>query len=210
MLTGELPGKKIEPPSTKVQIDVRLDEVVLRALEKKPELRYQQVSEVKTAVETITSTIGEGGSPAASAESGEPAAASRRGPLLALATLAGLLALLFWRSFIPGNVIFSNDRPLGLLQAAWMQLPSGLSGRWADLNSLGFNAGSFVASFTTLLLWVLGPLGSSKFLAPLTLCLLGMCAWFSFRRLGFARPAALLAALAVALVRLFSRWPVGA
>ena len=44
MLTGELPGKKIEPPSNKVQIDVRLDEVVLRALEKKPERRYQQVS----------------------------------------------------------------------------------------------------------------------------------------------------------------------
>jgi serine/threonine protein kinase len=56
MLTGELPGKKIEPPSSKVQIDVRLDEVVLRALEKKPELRYQQVSEVKTMVETIVST----------------------------------------------------------------------------------------------------------------------------------------------------------
>ena len=53
MLTGELPGKRLEPPSTKVQIDVRLDEVVLRALEKKPELRYQQVSEVKTLVETI-------------------------------------------------------------------------------------------------------------------------------------------------------------
>jgi serine/threonine protein kinase len=56
MLTGELPGKKIAPPSTKVQIDVRLDEIVLRALEQKPELRYQQVSEVKTMVETIVST----------------------------------------------------------------------------------------------------------------------------------------------------------
>ena len=56
MLTGELPGKKIEPPSSKVQIDVRLDEVVLRALEKNPELRYQQVSEVKTLVETIAQT----------------------------------------------------------------------------------------------------------------------------------------------------------
>src|SRR5580658_7378853 len=38
MLTGELPDKKIVPPSMKVQIDVRLDEIVLRALEKKPEL----------------------------------------------------------------------------------------------------------------------------------------------------------------------------
>ena len=56
MLTGELPGKQLEAPSKKVQIDVRLDEIVLRALEKKPELRYQQVSEVKTMVETIVAT----------------------------------------------------------------------------------------------------------------------------------------------------------
>jgi serine/threonine protein kinase len=53
MLTGELPGKQLEPPSRKVHIDVRLDEVVLRALEQKPELRFQQASEVKTCVETI-------------------------------------------------------------------------------------------------------------------------------------------------------------
>ena len=55
MLTGELPGRIIEPPSSKVQIDGRLDEVVLRALEKKPELRYQQASVLKTQVETIAS-----------------------------------------------------------------------------------------------------------------------------------------------------------
>ncbi len=64
MLTGELPGKRLEPPSRKVQIDVRLDEVVLRALEKNPDLRYQQVSEVKTMVETITAT-GNAGVPSA-------------------------------------------------------------------------------------------------------------------------------------------------
>jgi serine/threonine protein kinase len=61
MLTGELPGKKIEPPSHKVHIDVRLDEIVLRALEKNPELRYQQVSEVKTCVETIAENQISGG-----------------------------------------------------------------------------------------------------------------------------------------------------
>ncbi len=54
MLTGELPGKTLEPPSKKVSIDVRLDEIVLRALEKKPELRYQQASILKTQVETIS------------------------------------------------------------------------------------------------------------------------------------------------------------
>ena len=66
MLTGELPGKRIEAPSRKVHIDVRLDEVVLRALEQKPELRYGQASEVKTIVETIVAT------PSARGQSTEP------------------------------------------------------------------------------------------------------------------------------------------
>ncbi|HVX10802.1 MAG TPA: serine/threonine-protein kinase [Pirellulales bacterium] len=53
MLTGELPLGRFAPPSAKVQVDVRLDEVVFRALEKEPERRYQHASEVKTAVERI-------------------------------------------------------------------------------------------------------------------------------------------------------------
>jgi hypothetical protein len=53
MLTGQLPGERIEPPSRKVSLDVRLDEVVLRALEREPERRYQKAGDVKTAVETI-------------------------------------------------------------------------------------------------------------------------------------------------------------
>jgi serine/threonine protein kinase len=56
MLTGELPSQPIEPPSKKVHIDVRLDEVVLRALEKNPDLRYAQASALKTEVETIAAT----------------------------------------------------------------------------------------------------------------------------------------------------------
>jgi biopolymer transport protein ExbD/predicted Ser/Thr protein kinase len=56
MLTGELPAGKFAPPSRKVQVDVRLDEVVLRALEKKPEHRYQQASVMGTQVETIAQT----------------------------------------------------------------------------------------------------------------------------------------------------------
>jgi len=56
LLTGELPIGRFAPPSKKVQLDVRLDEVVLRALEKEPEQRYQHVSEVKTEVEAIRST----------------------------------------------------------------------------------------------------------------------------------------------------------
>ena len=56
MLTGELPLGNFQPPSRKVQIDVRLDDVVLHALEKEPERRYQKASEVRTAVETIATT----------------------------------------------------------------------------------------------------------------------------------------------------------
>ena len=53
MLTGELPGKRLEAPSKKVHIDVRLDEIVLRAMEKDPELRYQKASMMKTRVDDL-------------------------------------------------------------------------------------------------------------------------------------------------------------
>src|SRR5262245_55159061 len=48
MLTGELPMGRFEPPSHKVQVDVRIDHVVLRTLEKEPERRYQRASQLKT------------------------------------------------------------------------------------------------------------------------------------------------------------------
>jgi predicted Ser/Thr protein kinase len=54
LLTGELPLGRFTAPSKKVEVDVRLDEVVLRALEKEPSLRYQHASEVKTDVEHIS------------------------------------------------------------------------------------------------------------------------------------------------------------
>ena len=53
MLTGELPLGKFALPSQKVQVDVRLDEVVLHTLEKEPSRRYQHASQVKTDVEAI-------------------------------------------------------------------------------------------------------------------------------------------------------------
>ncbi len=53
LLTGELPADRLQPPSRKVQIDVRLDEIVLRALEKTPALRYQTAEELRTQVETM-------------------------------------------------------------------------------------------------------------------------------------------------------------
>jgi serine/threonine protein kinase len=56
MLTGELPIGRFAPPSRTVKLDVRIDEVVLRALENKPELRFPQAGDVKSEVEHIRST----------------------------------------------------------------------------------------------------------------------------------------------------------
>lgn len=56
MLTGELPIGKFELPSQKVQVDVRLDEIVLKALAKEPALRYQKASELGEAVTKVTTS----------------------------------------------------------------------------------------------------------------------------------------------------------
>lgn len=56
MLTGELPIGRFEAPSQKVRIDVRLDEVVLRTLEKEPQRRYQAANDIKSDLQSISST----------------------------------------------------------------------------------------------------------------------------------------------------------
>ena len=59
MLTGELPDKQWQPPSKKVSVDIRLDEIVLRALDRDPNLRYQSVSEFKTQIDTLSESTGD-------------------------------------------------------------------------------------------------------------------------------------------------------
>lgn len=53
MLTGQLPLGRFAPPSQKVQVDVRVDEVVLKTLEREPQRRYQRASQVKTEVDAL-------------------------------------------------------------------------------------------------------------------------------------------------------------
>ncbi len=56
MLTGRTPRGSWLPPSHRVQVDVRLDQVILKALQEEPELRYQQASEMRTDVDVIRNT----------------------------------------------------------------------------------------------------------------------------------------------------------
>jgi tRNA A-37 threonylcarbamoyl transferase component Bud32 len=56
MLTGELPMGRFAPPSHKAPVDARLDPVVLRALAREPELRYQDAAELKREVEAVTTS----------------------------------------------------------------------------------------------------------------------------------------------------------
>jgi tRNA A-37 threonylcarbamoyl transferase component Bud32 len=60
LLTGERPGPRIDPPSRRVRLDVRLDAIVLRALEQTPELRYQSIGELRKQVESVVSASGSG------------------------------------------------------------------------------------------------------------------------------------------------------
>jgi hypothetical protein len=110
-----------------------------------------------------------------------------------------VLAALFWRSFEPGIVHFSNDGPLGMQNAAWLHLPEALTGQWYDLNSIGSNGGQSSPDILTLIRWVLQPVGYAKFLAPIALWILGVGAWFFFRQLQFSPLAATLGGLAAAL-----------
>ena len=77
MLTGELPIGRFQAPSQKVEIDVRLDEVVLRTLEKEPQRRYQHASQIKSDVQTITSSDNPGARTHHGSRRGRPAGRQR-------------------------------------------------------------------------------------------------------------------------------------
>ncbi len=55
MLTGTVPFGHFAPPSQKSKVDVRLDEVVLRAMASEPELRFQAARDLRSSVEQISS-----------------------------------------------------------------------------------------------------------------------------------------------------------
>jgi serine/threonine protein kinase len=54
MLTGELPVGRFANPSATKDLDARLDEIVLKTLERERDLRYQQAREVQSEVTTLS------------------------------------------------------------------------------------------------------------------------------------------------------------
>ena len=121
----------------------------------------------------------------------------------ALVLLAAILALLFWKCFLPNYVLFSNDGPLGQQNATWLRLPAAFAGCWVDLNDIGSSGGTVTPSVSILIHWLLGPVDYSKFLAPIAQLILGLGAWVFFRQLRFSSLASMLGALAAALVSTF-------
>lgn len=57
MLCGEVPRGFFDPPSRRVGVDNRVDDVVKRAMQQQPERRYQQTTELKADVDRIRTTL---------------------------------------------------------------------------------------------------------------------------------------------------------
>jgi hypothetical protein len=60
LLTGTPPRGAWPPPSQRVRIDIRLDEIVLRALQQNPAARYQAAAEVRADVDSVNASSGGG------------------------------------------------------------------------------------------------------------------------------------------------------
>src|SRR5579872_3229948 len=133
-------------------------------------------------------------SPSPSAEwSGPP------GFLIVLVCLLVALGGLFFRSFDPNLVIFSNDGPLGAISSNFGHLPDAFTGVWQDLNWIGGEGISASPSLTMAVDMLIKPLGYAKFMAPLALLFLGLSAWLFFRQLNLTPIACIIGGLAVAL-----------
>lgn len=113
-------------------------------------------------------------------------------------SLVAVLVLLFSKSFVPGQAMFANDAPLGVMKIKSYAVPDAFFGNWSELGWLGGDNGTVPPNLHGLMLF-LGPLGYLNFSVPLSLLLLGWCAWLFFRQLGFRPMVCALGGIAAAL-----------
>ena len=122
-----------------------------------------------------------------------------KGYLVLAASLGAILMILFFRSFIPHQALFSNDGPLGVQMAEPYRMPGSFFGMWNDLFWLGSDSGSFLPNIYGTSLLIFGPKGYTNFHVLIGLMILGLCAACFFRQLGFKPLVCILGGLAAAL-----------
>ncbi|HUR47725.1 MAG TPA: YfhO family protein [Candidatus Saccharimonadales bacterium] len=122
-----------------------------------------------------------------------------RGFLIFFGCLLLVLGVMFARSFQSGYVHFSNDGPLGVQKSACNAVTDSVNGQWNDLYWVGFYGGSAPINLNSALSFLLGPVGFAKFLAPLSMLILGLCAWVFFRQIKLSPMLCILGGLAAAL-----------
>ncbi len=138
---------------------------------------------------------------------------SKGGTITAITVFCVILVVMMYGVFLPDQVLFSNDGPLGRLMSDCHRLPQRFSGCWADLNNVGFNSGAASPNISFGLQWLLGPVLFSKFYAMISLLILGLGAWCFFRQSRLAPAACILGGAAMILnSTLFSLacWGLGA
>ena len=119
--------------------------------------------------------------------------------LVLFAVLFVILVGLFWKSFLPQWIVFSNDGSYAVQKMQWTHLPESFLGSWYDQNTVGVNAGAVVPNFTPTFRWAFGALGYSKFIDPVALWFFGVAAFFFFRRAGLSSMAAVLGGIGACL-----------
>jgi hypothetical protein len=132
--------------------------------------------------------------------------------LLLLALLGGTLAVLCHKGFLPYQVFWANDLPLGALMESSARLPASFLGSWSDFYWLGGQNAAFPPDLTNLCMAIFSPEHLLKFYAPLSMFFLGFGAWFFFRQLRFAPMVCVLGGLGAGLnMHFFSNacWGLG-
>lgn len=128
-----------------------------------------------------------------------PQSSTKTPRLILFGVLFVILVCLFWKSFLPQYIVFSNDGSYAVQKMQWTHLPESFVGSWYDQNAVGVNAGAVVPNFTQAFRWFFGALGYSKFIDLVALWFFGAAAFFFFRRAGLSAIAAVLGGIGACL-----------
>lgn len=162
LLTGELPLGRFDPPSSKSEASSSVDEIVFLALAKERDKRQQQVSEVKTQVETVSEMASDIDKSFQESPKEElPFFASHRA--LVTIVILGVLGCLISFGFMKPNRAISQDIQGDTIQLAfgvggepWLRLAQDSSWFGRDeIYEFNPSAASFTYGWTGLLIWVI-------------------------------------------------------